>query len=730
LTLPGFDPSLLLSGGTAFSSVLFLAETSAVGAWIERLWNIFQVILGLGVVIFVHELGHFLVAKWCGVKCEKFYVGFDVNGWKLWKFQWGETEYGIGAIPLGGYVKMLGQADDPSEQAKENERAKAAAERVDELGAEAPPVHDPRSYMSKSVPQRMAIISAGVIMNVFFALIVGMIAFMMGVWVQPCVVTSVISGTPAWQAGIEVGDEIVQINDIKDPVWPQLKRVVMRGDIQSWFGAPDQPVHVTVKRPGHSQGIKLDPIYPIKMPGSDPIIGVGYPQSNIVNEVRPFADGVPNPGFEGKDRVVAVNDHPVTNYGEIAWQLALADMRDATVKIERTVPNGSPEVKTLTLPKMPLKTLGLIMEIGPVYRVQDGSGAARANLKVGDVVLTLDGQPLGDIFTLPQRLLDKLEQGQKKVTLSVRSGPTATPRDVEVEIEAKPSWIHLSTSQVGGHTFAVAPLGLAFPVSTKILGLSPDFQPAEGTKAEWEAKLIGCEVHLAKFEVPESVDLRPEWRRMLAKPLDFKNASDSVWPYFMTYSQELPPNSQVALTLKKTGPAADAGAVQVEETTVTLPFRNSTLAGYWDRGIQFGPERRELRAETLSEAASLSADASLQTFYDILFVLKKLATREGDSNHVGGPIRIVAAGSSIAADGFSSLLLFLAVLSTNLAVINFLPIPILDGGHMVFLTWEGIYGKPAPENITLWLQFSGLIFILGLFVVVFYLDIMWAWTSF
>ena len=58
--------------------------------------TIVEVAIGLGMVIFVHELGHFAVAKLCGVKCEKFYLGFDIDGWKLCKFRWGETEYGIG----------------------------------------------------------------------------------------------------------------------------------------------------------------------------------------------------------------------------------------------------------------------------------------------------------------------------------------------------------------------------------------------------------------------------------------------------------------------------------------------------------------------------------------------------------------------------------------------------------------------------------------------------------
>src|SRR6201995_6155347 len=88
-------------------------------------WGIIaQVAVGLGFVIFVHELGHFLVAKACGVKCEKFYLGFDIYGLKLCKFTWGETEYGIGILPLGGYVKMLGQDDNPNRLHEETERAK------------------------------------------------------------------------------------------------------------------------------------------------------------------------------------------------------------------------------------------------------------------------------------------------------------------------------------------------------------------------------------------------------------------------------------------------------------------------------------------------------------------------------------------------------------------------------------------------------------------------------
>ena len=134
---------------------------------------VLKVAIGLGLVIFVHELGHFLVAKWCGVKCEKLFVGFDVPiklGWgrwgiplpaALWRKQWGETEYGVGIIPLGGYVKMLGQDDNPGRAAEERRRSQIDA--GDSTGDGNPEQHqlDPRSYLAKSVPQRMAIISAG-----------------------------------------------------------------------------------------------------------------------------------------------------------------------------------------------------------------------------------------------------------------------------------------------------------------------------------------------------------------------------------------------------------------------------------------------------------------------------------------------------------------------------------------------------------------------------------------
>ena len=124
---------------------------------------ILKVAVGLGFVIFVHELGHFAVAKLCGVKCEKFYLGFDIAGLKFCKFRWGETEYGIGILPLGGYVKMLGQEDNPAKLREEMERAKAgegegrgergegrALQCPEWQGGRSPKVRNPKSEIPQS----------------------------------------------------------------------------------------------------------------------------------------------------------------------------------------------------------------------------------------------------------------------------------------------------------------------------------------------------------------------------------------------------------------------------------------------------------------------------------------------------------------------------------------------------------------------------------------------------
>jgi RIP metalloprotease RseP len=164
--------------------------------------TIAKVALGLGFVIFIHELGHFLLAKWNGVKVEKFSIGFGPTlfGWRR-----GETEYVLAALPLGGFVKMLGEG--PDEQASQST--------------------DPRAYPNKSVSARMAIISAGVIMNLLLAAACFVFFYQHERHDSPAVLGEVIAGSPAYEAGLMVGDEIAAIDDRRDLGFTDLLQKVL-----------------------------------------------------------------------------------------------------------------------------------------------------------------------------------------------------------------------------------------------------------------------------------------------------------------------------------------------------------------------------------------------------------------------------------------------------------------------------------------------------------------------
>jgi len=168
----------------------------AVWSVLGELQTILAVVFGLGMVIFFHELGHFAVAKWCNVHVERFSIGI---GPIIWSHQRGETEYALSVQPLGGYVKMLGQDDMDPNQMTSSEIAE-----------------NPRSYSSKTVLQRMAIISAGVMMNVATGFLFFAIGYWNGVLEPAPVVGGVRAGFPAWEAGLRAGDRVLSVNG--DPI--------------------------------------------------------------------------------------------------------------------------------------------------------------------------------------------------------------------------------------------------------------------------------------------------------------------------------------------------------------------------------------------------------------------------------------------------------------------------------------------------------------------------------
>ncbi|MEX0979178.1 MAG: site-2 protease family protein, partial [Pirellulales bacterium] len=394
----------------------------------ELLVVILEVAFALGMVIFVHELGHFAVAKWCGVKCEKFYLGFDIYGLKLFKYQWGETEYGIGILPLGGYVKMLGQDDNPARAAEERERSqlKNAAGEPNLADVEATArvaaggsgrVLDPRSYLAKSVPQRMAIISAGVVMNIIFAFVCAVWAYQLGVPETACGVSAVMPGETAWRADLQPGDRVLQIEDYKGPLrFRDLMSAVALGNLT-------EGVDFLIER----QGVK-EPFWVNLKPQTSkgkllPTIGVASPLSATLAR-NPIVDGGTPAAETGKfregDTIVAVDGVAVKSYADVLACLTTHVDKDVTFTVERKADHVvSKDVGTrheITVKPQIRRTLGLVMTMGEITAIQNGSPAAEAGLRAGDRIETIDGEKPGDPLRLPDVL--RLRAGQS-VTLVV-----------------------------------------------------------------------------------------------------------------------------------------------------------------------------------------------------------------------------------------------------------------------------------------------------------------------
>jgi regulator of sigma E protease len=239
----------LMNNGIYLVLIVFCVVWLYRSTGLEGLWKAGLVVVGLGFVIFIHELGHFLAAKWCDVHVNTFSIGF---GPALPGCSWqrGETTYKVAILPLGGYVNMVGE------------------------GPEADESEDyPRSFKNKSVGQRMLIISAGVIMNVLLGAICFIFVYRThGVERPPAVVSRMEAGSPSWIAGVRTNSVITRIEDIHHPYFEDLKMIVALSPEGKPIEFEFQPRGVQGADPWT---VKLEPRKDLNDP--IPVIGVAPP---------------------------------------------------------------------------------------------------------------------------------------------------------------------------------------------------------------------------------------------------------------------------------------------------------------------------------------------------------------------------------------------------------------------------------------------------------------------
>ena len=213
---------------------LLVAQWSPL-AMLGTVWPYLLMLIGFSLIVCVHELGHFAVAKWVGVRVEKFAVGF---GREIFGFTRGETRYSFNILPLGGYVKMLGQED------------------FDDKSKELQFKDDPRSFINKPIGQRAAIVSAGVIMNVLFACLLFMIVFLVGMEVTGTRIAVIEPDSPAQRAGLLPGDDIKQINGENVLEFNEVRMAVILAPLH-------EPIEFVVKRDGELKFVQVEPEYTI-----------------------------------------------------------------------------------------------------------------------------------------------------------------------------------------------------------------------------------------------------------------------------------------------------------------------------------------------------------------------------------------------------------------------------------------------------------------------------------
>ncbi len=674
------------------------------GSWL----TILKAAFALGAVIFVHELGHFLVAKACGVKCEKFYLGFDIFGLKLFSFKWGETEYGIGLLPLGGYVKMLGQDDNPSRQAQEMERSKLKVPAGSDVptASESSPADpaeplDPRSYLAQSVPERMAIISAGVIMNLLFAVLFATVAYKMGVKYTVCGVSSVTPGDAAWRAGFQPGDRIVQIGE-EGQEDPHLRFADLFAGVA--LGNLDEGLKLKVTRDG-SQDPFWVTVYPDpKKEGvGRPTIGAVPPSSTTLYEAEPtlpFSPAGEAKVFEGGDRIVGADGREIRDYRDWVGVLASKFDQPLEVTVERKQKddksNSSPERVTGKVAPNPMRDFGLVMTMGPIKSVREGSPAAAAGLLAGDRIVAVDGQPVGDPLTWPQRLA---RSTAAEVRLSLERGEQKTPLEKTLTLEK------VDRFEDAASAVSAPQLGLAYTVDAVVREVEPNSAAATAGIIPGDRVI---NVRVLPYVDPVTKEERPG----TSKPLEFSETQPR-WPAFIDNLQNLPPDVQVKFTLQSGGKSRE-------------PELTPRVNPNWfnpHRGFVFDPLNDTRVAVSWGEAFQLGVRETWSAAGQVVMFLRALGSRQISAELLGGPGSIAVTAGSAASAGLPQLLLFLTMLSANLAVVNFLPIPVLDGGHMMFLLYEGIRGKPASERVMTILSYAGLFFILGLMIYVIGLDL-------
>ena len=389
----------------------------------------------------------------------------------------------------------------------------------------------------------------------------------------------------------------------------------------------------------------------------------------------------------------------MSSYAELLALIAAKPATAVTLTVDRKSQTadgkaGPATSVSIALPPQARLVTGMAMTPLAIKAVQDDSPAAAAGIRAGERLVAINGDPVGDPSTLDERLRSRVGEA---VTLTLAAAD-GTTRTVEVRPRAV-TWRDDETAGIGS-PLSISSLGLAIPVQATVAAVTPE-SPAARAGIEAGDRIVRAVV----VEPGEEPDPKAG--------IDFSD-SEPNWPIVAALLQHLPTGTTLALTVESA-----AG----DRREVTLKPEPADGAYVADRGLVFEPIYKTMKAGSIAGALRRGLLKTKEDLSMVYGFLGKLTRQQISPRLLGGPIEIAKQAGRSASEGFGRLLLFLTMLSANLAVVNFLPIPVLDGGHMVFLAYEWIRGKPPSEGVVVVLSYLGLALILSLMFFVFGLDL-------
>ena len=747
----------------------------AIANFLTDSWTIILTILGFSFIIFVHELGHFIMAKRAGVRVEKFFVGFDFGGLKVFSIIRGDTEYGIGIFPFGGYVKLHGYEELPGHEREVKDLNKS-------------------HFQSKTVGERLGIMAGGVAMNFISAVI--LILIMYGVGKEfPAPVVGGVHTVSAIQGGLKEDDKILSINgkpvktfiDIRKKVVlakanepmtikvernKEIKELTVKPEMNFEHGVPElglssqiglkigemyvgSPASLSGLLPGDViesiNGEKIDKYYQFyglveQNPEKEMLLGIRRNGTAMEIKMTPtkqpsfmmqFDSGLRNvnpieilnvtpdtaaekAGIQPWDRIVKINDKFVSRIEDIS--AILAESKGSEVELEI--------IRNETILKVPIAPiynsserkylLGVMTSqdgnLGLIDDIEVNGPAYNAGLRVNDRIVSFNDIP---VKTVRRFAVIAKENYEKTINISYERLENGVWKLYQSKVTSrKPTRVgfltrlyHKTQTLISKNKYIYDSYGLG-------INLNKDFYLAQPLPDSPAAK-AGFQLNDKLISISFKVPGEDKMNNFSSDALQFGwNRIDYV--YTSIASRMSIKNGQP--TSVKIEPDKLIINIKYErdgkllETSISPLEVEANKKGF--SGIEFNELTVLYRYSSIGEAFSLVYTESLGMLEFTVSSFSKLVSGDFGLDALSGPFGILPMMHKVAKSGILETLYWVAFLSVNIGFMNFLPFPPLDGGSVFFLLIEKLKGSPVSAKFQIGFANVGILCLIALMLFV------------